>query len=225
MNQQQGDNNDGNLDTSIEFQFLDDTGASIMVIYEDDLESLENKANDLPKVMGAAKLNGAFGGWWVLIYKLEVTMKDHNGKNLVDWTPIQVAVIPWDRRLGVCRLGGPWLRHKFFVGSSPKNGLLCIAKNKTLFKQLLEPINVSEVEHRAPPDVALRPNPPGHVYGMWRGRAGPGTVPIPDSDSDLDPEFFTPQSQERRSQSHAEGSRSRSGRPRPGSNSNLSGSG
>lgn len=74
------------MDASIEFSFLDDTGASIMVMYEDDIESLENKANELPKVMGAARLNGAFGGWWVLVYKLEVNMKDHNGNNLVEWT-------------------------------------------------------------------------------------------------------------------------------------------
>ena len=161
-------------------------------MYEDDIESLENKANELPKIMGAARLNGAFGGWWVLVYKLEVNMKDHNGNNVVDWTPIQVAVLPWDREVGVVRLSGPWMRHQFFVGSSPSNGLLCVAKNKTLFKQLLEPIAQSEVEPKAPPDVALQPNPPGRIYGKWRGRGRPGLVPIPESDSDLDPEFFTP---------------------------------
>lgn len=107
-------------------------------------------------------------------------------------TPIQVAVLPWDREVGIVRLSGPWMRHQFFVGSSPSNGLLCVAKNKTLFKQLLEPIAQSDVELKAPPDVALRPNPPGRIYGKWRGRGRPGLVPIPKSDSDLDPEFFTP---------------------------------
>lgn len=68
--------NDNSYDESAEFQFLDDTGAAIMVMYEDDLEYLENKASQVAKIVGAARLNAAFGHSVVITYRIEVNLQN-----------------------------------------------------------------------------------------------------------------------------------------------------
>ncbi|KAJ6141524.1 hypothetical protein N7470_009914 [Penicillium chermesinum] len=161
---------------------------SVMVIYQDDLERLEDKAREMARIVGAVRLYGAFGGSWAVIYKMEVNMKNHNGECMLDWTPIQVAVVDWDRRVGEARLSGPWMRHRFFVGSSPDNqGILCVAKNKTLFKQMIEPIPQSEIIG-VPANMKLF-NAPGRVFGHYRGHALPGLSPEPD-DYDLAVQYW-----------------------------------
>lgn len=92
---------------------------------------LENKATQLAKLMGAARLNGEFGGSNVIVNRIEVNMRDHNGNDMVDWTSIQVAVVNHDRPVGCARLRGPWMRHRFFVGTSPnKKGFYASQRTK-----------------------------------------------------------------------------------------------
>ena len=158
-----------------------------MVLYEDDLEKLETKASEMAKIVGAARLNGAFGGWYVVIYRIEVNMRDQDGNYMLDWAPIQVAVINGDRPVGHMRMSGPWMRHRFFVGTSPnRKGILCIAKNKSLFIRQIEPVPKEDLAG-VPADLRLPPNPPGALYAQYRGDAYPGEA-VPglryDGDSD-----------------------------------------
>ncbi|KAJ5721161.1 uncharacterized protein N7483_009095 [Penicillium malachiteum] len=156
-------------DTSIELNFLDDTGAAVMVIYEDDLERIENKAHQTATVVGGGRLNGIFSHSFIVIHRIEVNMRDTKGNYLAPWTTIQVAVIGGDRPMSWMRLSGPWMRHRFFVGTSPnKRGLLCVAKNKTLFKRLIEAIPQKEVDGKIA-DLTLSSKAPGHLFAFPRG--------------------------------------------------------
>ncbi|KAJ5162254.1 hypothetical protein N7492_007646 [Penicillium capsulatum] len=113
-------------------EFLDDTGSSVMIIYRDDLDKLEAKRGSPAPLMGNFTGIGVFGTLTLPTYKIEVTIQDDRGENMIDWVPIQVAVKEGSRVGSSYRISGPWMRHRFFVGSSPVNaGLLCVSKNKT----------------------------------------------------------------------------------------------
>ncbi|KAJ5633494.1 hypothetical protein N7528_001336 [Penicillium herquei] len=177
-------------DTSIELNFLDDTGAAVMVIYEDDLEQIENKARQTATVVGGGRLNGIFSHSFIVVHRIEVNMRDTKGNYLAPWTTIQVAVIGGDRPVNWMRLSGPWMRHRFFVGTSPnKQGQLCVAKNKTLFMRLIEAIPQRDVDGKIA-DLRLSSNAPGHLFAVPRGwalaRALGQDIPDPlDSDDDF----------------------------------------
>ncbi|KAJ6007939.1 hypothetical protein N7540_011915 [Penicillium herquei] len=165
------DTSDDDEDTSVELNFLDDTGAAVMVIYEDDLEKIENKARQTATVVGGGRLNGIFSHSFIVIHRIEVNMRDTKGNYLAPWTTIQVAVIGGDRPMNWMRLSGPWMRHRFFVGTSPnKRGLLCVAKNKTLFVRLIEAIPQREVDGKIT-DLRLSSKAPGHLFAFPRGWA------------------------------------------------------
>ena len=105
-------------------------------------------------------------------------MRDHNGNFMIDWTPIQVAVVDRPREMGSARLSGPWMRHQLFVGSSPGNqGVLCVAKTKQLFTQLIEMVSYSKAKAMSATS-ALR-DIPGRVFGHYRGTEVPTLEPVP----------------------------------------------
>ncbi|KAJ5594961.1 uncharacterized protein N7459_001169 [Penicillium hispanicum] len=157
-------------DESITWEFIDDTGSAIMVLYEEDLTRLENKSQQAARLMGYFTGVGVFGALTLASYKLEVTIRNDDGNNMVDWVPIQVAIKPGSRVGDNFRISGPWMRHRFFVGTSPNNtGMLYISRNKAgLVREL--PAFPEDAVPNAPAEIAPTPNAlKAYIFGHFLG--------------------------------------------------------
>lgn len=169
-----------------------------MVIYRDDLTNLEAKRGSLAALIGNFTGIGVFGSLTLPTYKIEVTIKDDRGQEMVNWVPIQVAVKAGPRVGSNYRISGPWMRHRFFVASSPDNtGLLCVSKNKTALSSLVTTVPEDRFQNPPPeisPDGGIPPAPllnfgtfispgpggsGGENDGHGNGDDGPGAPPAP----------------------------------------------
>ncbi|CAI7641713.1 unnamed protein product [Penicillium glandicola] len=114
---------------SYEFPFMDDTGATHMSLYEDDVNVLRNiDANDgyvypMPRCLGVGVLFVADGRQVPAIFReFEVNMwsTDESGWMATNWEPIPATVQPGrSTRAGADRLSGSWVRHRFYTGTCP----------------------------------------------------------------------------------------------------------
>jgi hypothetical protein len=103
---------------------LDDTGSSFMQISRRDLNRLANM-NGMPglhpPVMCVARLKLADAtDSYMHIMRLEVNIFDPASRSfsLPQYEKLQVAIAPDTTGLGQ-RIGGPWLRHRFFTSTIP----------------------------------------------------------------------------------------------------------
>ena len=111
---------------SYEFTFIDDTGASIMLIFEDDINTLRNLEAEsgpvypLPRCLGAANMCLGDGSRITsIVREIEVNMWNYDESDYMSpqWQAIPTCV---DRPRSVStRLCGPWLRHRFYTGTCP----------------------------------------------------------------------------------------------------------
>ncbi|KAJ5591559.1 uncharacterized protein N7459_001928 [Penicillium hispanicum] len=113
-----------------EFPFQDDTGSSVMTIYQEDLDLLKNlhfihtKTKLDPPLCGMVTVYGYDGQ--DLTEKnilIEVNLMDTSGQEMSTWDRVECIV----RRGSVVtekipRLNGPWLRYKLYTGTAPWDG-------------------------------------------------------------------------------------------------------
>lgn len=115
----------------LELPFLDDTGASTMVISEDDMLLLmggDAAYSNAPMdhLMGYDSLRTADGSFVVTkTIAVQVNMygtNEYNYQGLMvsDWTTIPCSVIDNTGGNDVERLNGPWFRSMLYVGSAPQ---------------------------------------------------------------------------------------------------------
>lgn len=101
-------------DTSLDMLFVDDGISDLMVIYQNDLEALEDKARELARTIGVVQLGDPSRGEWAYVHWLEINVRNYQGELTLDWSPIQVAVVDKDHEPGDVRLSGPLMRPQFF---------------------------------------------------------------------------------------------------------------
>ncbi|KAJ5096119.1 hypothetical protein NUU61_005475 [Penicillium alfredii] len=118
-----------------EFEVMDDTGATCMRLFEQDVWKLEQHGGDWYPV-GEGDLITANGQIWVLFGVALVNIfSAPGGPTMVqEWFPIQYSIspgavedIPGDRRLG-----GAWLRRLIYSATAPDDsGMLYLDSHKT----------------------------------------------------------------------------------------------
>lgn len=105
-----------------DFEFLHDTGASVMTIFRDDLELLVNRAgNRRARYIRSDSYNTSGGPVVLASCEIEVALRDQNDNELTRWMAIEVAVVGRRRRIGEDRLSGPWLHFSVFTATAPDN--------------------------------------------------------------------------------------------------------
>lgn len=138
-------------DRELPLEFIDDTASSVMVIYEGDLAQLEDIFGRPARPMGSFIAAGLSELVVMETVKLEVTMRNKENIQMIDWVPVQVAIRPGNPLYLPPRLSGPWMRGKFYVGSSPNNaGELIVSTNKKLFTRELDAANAEQMPDLPP---------------------------------------------------------------------------
>jgi hypothetical protein len=138
----------GSTNTYEEFDFVDDTGASMSVLFYEDMHYLQelvriNTHYRPPvQIMGIASLSLADGQQvFPEIVVLEVNVFDQNGREMLPyWEPIQMVLHSRYNPTGRTnsRPSGPWLRTKLYTGTSPtgRKELLCADTKSALTREL-----------------------------------------------------------------------------------------
>ncbi|KAI2722585.1 hypothetical protein CBS147332_3514 [Penicillium roqueforti] len=116
-----------------DFPFMDDTGATHMLLFEDDINVLRNLEAEsgpvypLPRCMGVGVLYLADGNRVTSIFReIEVNMWSYDERKWMspDWQAISACVQSGQStRAGADRLLGSWLRHRFYTGTCPDQSL------------------------------------------------------------------------------------------------------
>jgi hypothetical protein len=114
--------------TSHSFDFLEDSGAADMLIFDEDVEYLQEldpdsrgRPHPLPRCLGIVTYITADGSThFILNRELEVNIWDPNKQDFVfaDWESIPVAIIVGDAT-NANRLNGPWLRTRLYCATVP----------------------------------------------------------------------------------------------------------
>lgn len=159
-----------------DFQFMHDTGASVMTIFRDDLELLVNRAgNRRARYIRSDAYNTSGGPVVLSSCEIDVALRRQNGDKLTRWMTIEVAVVGRRRRNGENRLSGPWLHFSVFTATAPDNNrTLRIARIKSDLTTsnfpsvLLEDTSVPNFVHATTAGV---PNPPpaNWTHAMFSG--------------------------------------------------------
>ncbi|KAJ5261434.1 hypothetical protein N7478_012029 [Penicillium angulare] len=126
----------------LELKFSDDTGASTMNIFNDDMQNLMgNNAGMRPApvshLMGYEVFRMASGARSVMkIILVDVNIRglDRNDNRdfMGAWDCIPCAVFDQNQNQGQVRLNGPWLRNMYYVATAPAQMVtLCAGTNKS----------------------------------------------------------------------------------------------
>ena len=113
----------------VNFEFMDDTGASIMQLNQSDLQYLLSINRDpqailppLPPLLGLSDIRLADGTInYNICRRFEVNMWDPTTRNYLSnlWHPVQAIILNDNNRPQQLRLNGPWARHRMFAASAP----------------------------------------------------------------------------------------------------------
>ncbi|CAI7601149.1 unnamed protein product [Penicillium glandicola] len=162
-----------------EFDFLYDTGASIMSIYEGDILNLMGTSTVEPTVMGLNTVEMADGTTMTgPVVELEVTILDNERRRMTRWVRVQCQVYRgWSN--GTQRLDGPWLRHVLYTASAPHdNDMMWLANT---YPDIMDALpNTGNSQRGEGLDPARLPlDPGGRASVMPRGRPGADSEPPP----------------------------------------------
>ncbi|KAJ5580244.1 uncharacterized protein N7459_006229 [Penicillium hispanicum] len=109
-----------------EFEFVYDTGATVMMLYAQDLTMMRGPyappAYPEARTPGAMGLGAAYGPGKVMrVVEIEVTILDSSRRRMTSWTRVTTAVRSGSVRgpRGGIRLDGPFLRRALFTGTAP----------------------------------------------------------------------------------------------------------
>ncbi|KAJ5497512.1 hypothetical protein N7463_009499 [Penicillium fimorum] len=107
--------------TTMTFDFLEDTGASSMRIFNDDKNQIERLSGAHVPVVGQGMKQTASGPVPVQNVILQANVM-YNGQSLLPyWVDIKASVTPGRRGPSGDRLAGVWIHHLLFILSMPDN--------------------------------------------------------------------------------------------------------
>ncbi|OQD94474.1 hypothetical protein PENVUL_c140G05631 [Penicillium vulpinum] len=159
-----------------ELEFLYDTGASIMTLYEGDIQNIMGSSALEPTVMGLNTVEIADGSIQTgPVVELEATILDTHRRRMTHWVRVQCQINRgWSG--GVSRLDGPWLRQMLYIASAPRidNDTMWIANSHPEIMAALPDTGNS----RSAPRLVLGRlplDPGGRASVLPRGRPGPNT--------------------------------------------------
>lgn len=109
------------MQTTITLEFLMDTGASSMRIFDDDRDQIEILSGAPVPIIGEAINQTASGLMRVQNVVLQVMIFQNNQPLLPRWVDVKSGVTPGRRGSGGDRLSGVWIYHLLFVMSMPDN--------------------------------------------------------------------------------------------------------
>lgn len=184
-----------------ELEFLYDTGATSMMIYEGDIPQIFGPRQPgtvlEPLVVGAKTFEGLGGQIVCNEIELEATLLDKEGKRLTPWTRLAVAIRrgPYVPGHGIPRLDGTLMRELLYCCTSPTKpqmALTFMTRKRTLWKVPHAPEQKlrykkegqAELGPQARPTITrgdntsagTRPAPPAANAVPERAYDGPGTA-------------------------------------------------
>ena len=109
------------MQTTITLEFLMDTGASSMRIFDDDRYQIEMLSGAPLPIIGEAMNQTASGLMRVQNVALQVMIFHKNQPLLPHWVNVKAGVTPGRSGPGGDRLSGVWMYHLLFVMSMPDN--------------------------------------------------------------------------------------------------------
>lgn len=123
-----------------QFEFLDDTGASHMFMFQADLDQVQQSCARLALPLGDMIGHTPNGTMVHPTYRLEVNIVDADHEPILDeWVPVRVMVKPGSQQSNnMDRLSGMWMRHVLYTATCPdNNGRLYVSKSRNgLFTQM-----------------------------------------------------------------------------------------
>lgn len=136
---------------------MEDTGASMMTLYEDDLRMLiVPKPSTIPShlVVGYSPFHSSNGPVELPVVKIEAAVF-WNGKDVAPYTEVQCALFEGKKTSWNCnRLSGPLLRHRIYTATAPyRRKRLYLSNDRDELIDVLPDVDVSLV--RGPPDIQL----------------------------------------------------------------------
>jgi hypothetical protein len=137
------------MSTSITFDFLEDTGASTMRVFEDDIAQIERLSGKPVPVLGQGLKQTAGGQVMVRNVILQANMLHGDTCVIPYWVDIQTSVSPGRRGTQGDRLSGVWIYHLLFVLSMPDS-----TRNKhfgTDIKEMVENLPIPNYKEAVPP--------------------------------------------------------------------------
>ncbi|KAJ5751009.1 hypothetical protein N7533_008037 [Penicillium manginii] len=140
---------------------MEDSGASVCTLYEDDVKNLWfPRPTNIPlnAIIGRLPLSTSNGSINQPIMKVEICLP-HDGQVVIPWTPIQVMLFE-GKKLSGCseRLMGPVLRRMAFTATAPDNrDRLFVANDR---QELIDLIPDADVSQAFMPDLPLDPHDP-----------------------------------------------------------------
>ncbi|KAJ6185378.1 hypothetical protein N7519_006679 [Penicillium mononematosum] len=150
-----------------ELEFVYDTGASMMTLYEGDIQNIMGTSNVEPPIMGLNTSVIADGSTMTSpVVEVEVTILDTERRRLTRWVRIQCEVSRGWCGTGDYRLDGP-LRQLLYTASAPRNNdKMYIASNHPDIIRVI-------------PDTGSSRSGPAHNIGKMPLGPGGGTSVLP----------------------------------------------
>lgn len=128
---------------------MDDTGATTMLLFHEDLVEIQQACGDLANYLGDITSRTANGPMACSNYRLEVNVIDEDYEEILDqWVPLTVTVKPGSRQSnGADRLSGMWLRHLLYTATCPDGkGRLYISKSRNGLVTELPSVKPDEID-------------------------------------------------------------------------------
>lgn len=123
-----------------EIEFMYDTGANLMNLWESDIETLLGPFHpggagmpipELP-VLGTLEVSTLLGTTIRAVLRIEVAILRADGKRMTPWTKIPFYLMEGDAPPGGVRCDGPIMRHLLFMTHTPDNSGKAIASTSKL---------------------------------------------------------------------------------------------
>ncbi|KAJ5387390.1 hypothetical protein N7509_009931 [Penicillium cosmopolitanum] len=155
---------DGGTQITSTLNMMEDSGASIATLYEDDIKNMMYpRPHDIPveMVIGRSIVTTSNGQINQPLIKVEICLP-HEGEVLIPWTPIQALLV--EGRLtsrSADRLLGPVLRRMAYTATAPDNrDRIYIANSRN---DLLDLLPEADISKAFVPEIPIDyPQEPGH---------------------------------------------------------------
>ncbi|KAJ5829815.1 uncharacterized protein N7525_008068 [Penicillium rubens] len=165
-----------------DLEFVFDTGASMMTLYEGDIQNIMGTSTVEPPVMGLTTASLVDGSTMINpVIEVEVTVLDYQRRMMTEWVRVQCNVLRGWRDTGH-RLDGPWLRQVLYTASAPRNNdRLYIASDYPDIIGVIPDTGTSGSSQIGPAhNIAQIPlDPGGRASVLPRGAPGDDEEPAP----------------------------------------------
>lgn len=179
----------------IELPFLDDTGAYIMLLFQEDVSTMtELASNPYDSYIRRGTAVTAAGWGWGEYHMLEVAILQ-DGQPVTGWITIKAFVKPGSQQSNYNpRLSGMWMRRMIYTATAPDNtGRLFLSTTKAGLDRMLPDVDAANAEplvFSTTPSAASNSSSSGSAridgpYDSQSRSASEGAVPTPAWDPDL----------------------------------------